>query len=40
MAGTGAGKGSAPRKVDLKKYRKNYDLIFSKNKKTSEKTSK
>ena len=28
--GTGAGKGSLPRKVDLNTYYKNYDQIFAK----------
>ncbi len=33
MAGTGAGKGSRPRKVDLKKYGEHFDAIFAKNRK-------
>ena len=39
MAGTGAGKGSRPRKVDIKKYGENFDVIFSKNKKNTDKLS-
>ena len=35
-----AGKGDSPRKVDLKKYRENYEKIFGKKKKkTSSKKS-
>ena len=32
---SGAGKGSRPRKVDFEKFGKNYDNIFSKNKKNN-----
>jgi hypothetical protein len=39
MPGTGAGKGSRPRKVDLKKYGERFDAIFSKNRKNTVKTS-
>ena len=39
MAGTGAGKGSRPRKVDIKKYGEHFDVIFSKNKKNRAKSS-
>ena len=39
MAGTGAGKGSRPRKVDIKKYGKNFDVIFLKNSKNTDKLS-
>jgi len=39
MAGTGAGKGSRPRKVDIKKYGDNFDTIFSKNSKKIVDTS-
>ena len=39
MAGTGAGKGSRPRKVDIKKYGERFDAIFSKDKKNATKAS-
>ena len=39
MAGTGAGKGSRPRKVDLKRYGSNFDAIFSKSRNKNSKTS-
>ena len=37
MAGSGAGKGSRPRKVDLKKYGEHFDAIFAKNRKNTSK---
>ena len=39
MAGTGAGKGSRPRKVDQKKYGEHFDAIFSKDRKNRVKVS-
>ena len=39
MAGTGAGKGSRPRKVDIKKYGEHFDAIFSKNRKSTVRAS-
>ena len=30
---SGAGKGSKPRKVNVERFNKNYDIIFAKNKK-------
>ena len=35
---SGAGKGSRPRRVDLKKYGEHFDAIFAKNKKNIIKT--
>ena len=35
-----AGKGDRPRKVDLKKYRENYEKIFSKTKVSNNNGSK
>ena len=35
----GAGKGSRPRRMDLKKYGKNFDAIFSNNRKNTAKAS-
>ena len=39
MSATGAGKGSRPRKVDLKKYGTHFDAIFSRGKKDLAKAS-
>jgi hypothetical protein len=39
MAGNGAGKGSRPRKIDLKKYGKHFEAIFSKSRNNAEKAS-